>query len=165
MRGVAVLARPAPTARAEFPACLKRDDRFAGAGRHREEDATFSAENGPDNRPIDGDLLLTPVRLTPEGLIRGEPTYVRLYISATDAKQWLAALLNAAQREPVVIRRQKRDVAVLISADEYDRLRGLNVAEFQEFWDRVGRKAEERGLTEKKLSSLLADNASRTRRR
>ncbi|MGH8211325.1 MAG: type II toxin-antitoxin system Phd/YefM family antitoxin, partial [Steroidobacteraceae bacterium] len=63
------------------------------------------------------------------------------YISATDAKQRLAALLDAAQREPVIIRRQKRDVAVLLSAEEYDRLRGLNVAAFQELCDRVGGKA------------------------
>lgn len=80
------------------------------------------------------------------------------HISATDAKQKLAALLDAAQREPVVIRRQKRDVAVLLSTAEYDRLRGLNVSEFQEFCDRVGRKAVEQGLTEKKLAALLADD-------
>ena len=61
------------------------------------------------------------------------------YVSATDAKQRLAALLDAAQREPVVIRRHERDVAVILSAQEYDRLRGLNVAEFQRFCDRVAR--------------------------
>ncbi len=43
------------------------------------------------------------------------------YVSATDPKQKLAALIDAAQREPVVIRRQKRDVAVLLSAQEYER--------------------------------------------
>ncbi|HEV7136220.1 MAG TPA: type II toxin-antitoxin system Phd/YefM family antitoxin [Steroidobacteraceae bacterium] len=86
------------------------------------------------------------------------------HISATDAKQRLAALLDAAQREPIVIRRQNRDIAVVLSSAEYDRLRGLNVAEFQEFCDRVGRKAVERGLTEKKLTALLADDdAQRTR--
>jgi prevent-host-death family protein len=87
------------------------------------------------------------------------------YVSATEAKQRLAALLDAAQREPVVIRRQKRDVAVLLSVCEYDRLRGLNVAEFQEFCDRVGREAEERGLTEMNLSSLQDDHAARAHRR
>ena len=61
------------------------------------------------------------------------------YVSATDAKQRLAALLDAAQREPVVIRRHERDVAVILSAQEYDRLRGLNVAEFQRFCDRVAK--------------------------
>jgi len=81
------------------------------------------------------------------------------YISATDAKQRLAALLDAAQREPVVIRRQKRDVAVLLSPEEYDRLRGLNAAEFQRFCDRVARNAAARGLTGKKLAKILADDA------
>ena len=42
-------------------------------------------------------------------------------VSATEAKQRLAALLDAAQREPILIRRQKRDVAVIMSAEEYER--------------------------------------------
>jgi hypothetical protein len=35
------------------------------------------------------------------------------------------------KREPVVIRRQKRDVALLLSPREYERLRALNATEFQ----------------------------------
>jgi hypothetical protein len=31
------------------------------------------------------------------------------YVTATDANQQLAALLDGAQSEPVIIRRQKRD--------------------------------------------------------
>jgi antitoxin Phd len=79
------------------------------------------------------------------------------YVSATDAKQRLAALLDAAQREPVVIRRQNRDVAVLLSPAEYDRLRAFNVADFQRFCDRVAEGAAARGLTEDKLTEILAD--------
>ncbi len=78
-------------------------------------------------------------------------------VSATEAKQRLAALLDAAQREPVVIRRQKRDVAVLLSAQEYERLRGLNAAEFQRFCDRVAGEAGARGLTEEVLAEILSD--------
>jgi len=81
------------------------------------------------------------------------------YISATDAKQRLAALLDAAQREPVVIRRQKRDIAVILSPQEYDRLRALNVAELQRFSDRVAQQAAQRGLTEDKLAAILADGS------
>ena len=80
------------------------------------------------------------------------------YVSATDAKQRLAAVLDAAQQAPVVIRRWKRDVAVVVSVEQYERLRGLNVAEFQRFCDRVGRRAAARGLTENKLAEILADN-------
>lgn len=80
------------------------------------------------------------------------------YVSATEAKQRLAALLDAAQREPVTIRRQKRDVAVLMSPREYDRLRALNTAEFQRYCDRVGERAAARGLTEDKLTEILGDD-------
>lgn len=37
------------------------------------------------------------------------------YVSHTEAKRTLAALLDAAQREPVVIRDMDRDVAVVLS--------------------------------------------------
>lgn len=83
------------------------------------------------------------------------------FVTATEAKQRLAALLDAAQREPVVIRRQKRDVAVILSPAEYDRLRALNVEEFERFCDRIGRQAKERGLTEEKLNDILEDEAPR----
>jgi prevent-host-death family protein len=78
------------------------------------------------------------------------------YVSATEAKQALAAVLDAAQREPVVIRRQQRDVAVVLSMQEYERLTALNAAEFQRFCDRIGERAQARGLTEAKLAEILA---------
>ena len=80
------------------------------------------------------------------------------YVSAMEAKQALAAVLDAAQREPVVIRRQKRDVAVILSLQEYERLTALNVDEFQRFCDRIGEQAKARGLTEEKLTDILADD-------
>ncbi len=79
------------------------------------------------------------------------------YVSATDAKQSFASVLDAAQREPVVIRRQKRDIAVVLSMTEYRKLTGLNVEEFERFCDMVGGRATERGLTEDKLGLLLED--------
>ncbi len=79
------------------------------------------------------------------------------YVSASDAKQRLAAILDTAQREPVMIRRQKRDVAVVLSAQEYERVCALNRDEFQRFCDRVGKGATNRGLTENKLTDILAD--------
>ena len=82
------------------------------------------------------------------------------YVSATDAKQRLAALLDAAQKEPIVIRRQKRDVAVLLSPEEYQRLRGFNTSEFQSFCDHVANRAAARGMTEEKLQAILADDAA-----
>ena len=78
-------------------------------------------------------------------------------VSATEAKQRLAALLDAAQREPVVIRRQNRDVAVIMSAEEYERIRRKNIDEFQKFCDRVGDAAVQRGMTQEILDDILKD--------
>ena len=78
-------------------------------------------------------------------------------VSATDAKQRLAALLDAAQREPVLIRRQNRDVAVIMSAEEYARMRDLAGADFQRFCVRLGAQAKSRGMTASILRKLLKD--------
>jgi prevent-host-death family protein len=79
------------------------------------------------------------------------------YVSATDAEQRLSALLEAAQREPVMIQRHDRDLAVLLSPQEYDRLRALNTSEFQRFCDRVAEGAASR-VTEEKLARILEDD-------
>ena len=79
------------------------------------------------------------------------------YVSASEAKQRLAALLDAAQREPVTIRRQNRDVAVVISPTDYRRLTSTNVDAFQRFCDRVSASATARGVTEEKLDEMLND--------
>ncbi len=78
-------------------------------------------------------------------------------VTATEAKQRFAALIDTAQREPVVIRRQNRDVAVIVSAQEYDRIRGAQLDEFDRFCDRVSAQAKERGLTEEILADILRD--------
>jgi prevent-host-death family protein len=64
-------------------------------------------------------------------------------ISATDGRLKLTTLLNKAQREPVIIRDNHRDVAVMLSATEYRRLNDQPLA--------VAR----RGAIDPKLAALL----------
>lgn len=81
-------------------------------------------------------------------------------IPATEAKQRFAALLDEAQKGPVVIRRQNRDVAVVLSPESYERLLQYNIAELTRLGDELAREAQANGLTEAALVDILADDAS-----
>jgi prevent-host-death family protein len=78
-------------------------------------------------------------------------------ISATKASQNFAAMLDAAQREPVRIQRHQRDIAVLLSAEEYDRLHRNRWAEFNRLSAIAAEQAKKNGLTEEILTQILAD--------
>ncbi len=86
-------------------------------------------------------------------------------VSATEAKQRFAAILDAAQHEPIMVRRQKREVAVVLSPRDYERLRSLNLRELEEYCQRIGAQAAERGLTEEKLAEILDDGDDEADRR
>ena len=76
-------------------------------------------------------------------------------VSATEAKNRLGAILDEAQREPIVIRRQDRDIAVVLSMADYERLRAGNIQAFLDLRSEVAAEAAARGLTEKRLAELL----------
>lgn len=79
-------------------------------------------------------------------------------IAATEAKNRLGAILDAAQREPIVIRRQDRDIAVILSMADYDRLRSANVRAFLDLRNEVAAEATKAGLTDERLAELLNDD-------
>ena len=78
-------------------------------------------------------------------------------VAATEAKNRLGAVLDDAQREPIVIQRQERDVAVVISMADFERLRSANVRAILDARDELAAEAKRNGLTEKKLKALLED--------
>lgn len=79
-------------------------------------------------------------------------------VAATEAKNRFGAILDDAQREPIVIRRQDRDIAVVLSMADYERLRAGNIQAFLELRNQVAAEAAANGLTEKRLKKLLADD-------
>jgi prevent-host-death family protein len=79
-------------------------------------------------------------------------------VPATEAKNRLGAILDDAQREPIVIRRQGRDIAVVLSMADYERLRSGNIQAFLDLRDQVAAEAAANGLTEERLNELLADD-------
>jgi prevent-host-death family protein len=78
-------------------------------------------------------------------------------ISATEAKQKFAALLDAAQRGPVRIRRHDREVAVLISAEEYERMVSDRWREFDRLSALASEQGKATGLTDEILQEILAE--------
>jgi len=66
-------------------------------------------------------------------------------------------MIEAAQRGPVRIQRHERDVAVLVSAEEYERIHQMRVQELLRFTEETSRYAESQGMTDELLEQLLAD--------
>jgi prevent-host-death family protein len=79
-------------------------------------------------------------------------------VAATEAKNRLGAILDDAQREPVVIRRQDRDIAVVLSMADYERMRAGNIQAFLDIRNQIAAEAAANGLTEERLNELLADD-------
>lgn len=81
------------------------------------------------------------------------------YVTAKEAQQRLAALLDTAQREPVTIRSHGQDVAVILSPDEYKRIRQWNLEQLDRICEQASRQAQENGLTEEILAEILAQDS------
>ena len=76
-------------------------------------------------------------------------------IEEGDAQDRFAQILDEAQREPVVIRRQSCEIANVLSVDEYERLCDGAVRGFLELRENIAREAAGAGLTAERLSELL----------
>lgn len=81
-------------------------------------------------------------------------------ITATEARNRLGVLLADAQREPVVIRRRNRDIAVVLSMADYERLRTGKVRPFLDLRDEIAADTAKAGLTASRLATLLTDDGA-----
>jgi antitoxin Phd len=79
-------------------------------------------------------------------------------ISAAEARVCFETVLDESQRMPVVIRDQDRDVAIVLSIADYERLRAGAVQAFLGLRNEVASQASAAGLTEKRLTELLGED-------
>jgi antitoxin Phd len=80
-------------------------------------------------------------------------------INARNAKNQFGQLLESAQRGPVRVTRRGRPVGVLLSEEQYQRLRGIAWDRLASTVDTMRQQAADKGLTEETLASLLADES------
>ena len=80
-------------------------------------------------------------------------------IAARDAKNRFGQLLDASQRAPVLLTRKGRGVSVVMSIQQYERLRGAAWERLAATMDAIGEEASANALTPAVLSELLADES------
>ena len=78
-------------------------------------------------------------------------------VSAIDAKNRFGQLLEAAQREPVTVTKKGRPAAVVLSVEDYERMRGAASARLLDSVRRMQEEAGAAGLTGEVLEGLLTD--------
>ncbi len=79
--------------------------------------------------------------------------------TANEAKTHFGEFIDKAQREPVKVTRRGRTVGVLVSEDEYESMRNFYANRLLHTLNDVREEALDKGLTEKKLEELLADES------
>jgi PHD/YefM family antitoxin component YafN of YafNO toxin-antitoxin module len=79
-------------------------------------------------------------------------------IDFTEAEARLDDVLEEAQRQPVVIRREGADYAIVLSMREYELLRADSIRAFLALRNDAAREAIEAGITEEVIDRLLSDD-------
>jgi antitoxin Phd len=80
-------------------------------------------------------------------------------ISSIEAKNRFGQLLDAAQRAPVTVTKKGRPAAVVLSVEDYERMRGAAWKRLIDTLAAARQEAAERGLTDERLDELLVDES------
>ncbi len=80
-------------------------------------------------------------------------------MAAKDAKNGFGRLIDAVQSGPVRVTKNGRAVGVMMSMQQYERLRGAAWERLTATMDKLGNEALSKGLTEASLETFLADES------
>lgn len=80
-------------------------------------------------------------------------------IASLDAKNRFGQLLDAAQRAPVTVTKKGRPAAIVMSIEDYQRMRGQSWQRLLDGMATARREAAGHGLTDELLAELLADES------
>jgi prevent-host-death family protein len=72
-------------------------------------------------------------------------------------EQQFSALIDAAKAGPVTIEREDRELAVLLSIEDYERLHDSQLERMRQAGTQVSAEAKANGLTEEILERMLAE--------
>jgi prevent-host-death family protein len=79
------------------------------------------------------------------------------YFSSTDARNNFSEMMDKAKREPLVIQKKGRDAVVMMSIDDFERIRRRNADNFFKIADEIATSAKNNGLTQEILDDILKD--------
>lgn len=80
-------------------------------------------------------------------------------ISSVEAKNRFGQLLDAAQRAPVAVTKKGRPAAVVMSVEDYERMRGAAWERLTATVETARKEAAKRGLTDELLDELLGNES------
>jgi prevent-host-death family protein len=80
-------------------------------------------------------------------------------INSKEVKNKFGQFLDLAQREPVRITKRGRAVGVLMSEEQFQRLRGAAWEQLETTIDAMQQEAKSKGLTDEILTNLLTDES------
>ncbi len=81
-------------------------------------------------------------------------------IDEAEAQARFDEILDEAQRQPIVIRREGEDIAAIVSIGDYELIRVSSVTNFIQARNDAAHQAAANGLTEDRLNELIVSDES-----
>lgn len=78
-------------------------------------------------------------------------------MSSTEARANFGDFLDKGSREPVIVKRQNREVGAFVPMADWEKLRKMRMKELDDLVKAASKEAAANGLTEEILNEILAE--------